>query len=76
MTNMLIAEYSYEEDMQVKQQEAKQEGIQEGILQGVFLSGQIFQMIKKDPDLVNEQISEKLGCNVKDVESVRKMFGI
>lgn len=76
VTNMLIAEYSYEEDMQVKQQEAKQEGIQEGILQGVFLSGQIFQMVKKNPDLVNEQISEKLGCNVKDVESVRKMFGI
>lgn len=29
--NMLIAEYSYEEDIQVKQQEAKQQGREEGI---------------------------------------------
>lgn len=28
--NMLIAEYSYEKDIEVKQQEARQEGIQEG----------------------------------------------
>ncbi len=27
--NMLIAEYSYEEDIQVKQQEAKQQGMEE-----------------------------------------------
>ncbi len=29
--NMLIAEYSYEEDIQVKQQEARQQGIQQGV---------------------------------------------
>ena len=66
--NMLIAEYSYEEDMQVK--------LQEGIWQGITLSADIFQMVKKNPDLTNVQIAEKLGCSVEDVESTRKMFGI
>jgi len=66
--NMLIAEYSYEEDMQVK--------LQEGIWQGITLSADIFQMVKKNPDLANVQIAENLGCSVEDVESTRKMFGI
>ena len=66
--NMLIAEYSYEEDMQVK--------LQEGIWQGITLSADIFQMGKKNPDLANVQIAENLGCSVEDVESTRKMFGI
>ena len=66
--NMLIAEYSYEEDMQVK--------LQEGIWQGITLSADIFQMVKKNPDLTNVQIAESLGCSVEDVESTRKMFGI
>ena len=66
--NMLIAEYSYEEDMQVK--------LQEGIWQGITLSADIFQMVKKNPDLTNVQIAESLGCSVEDVESTRKMFVI
>ena len=66
--NMLIAEYSYEEDMQVK--------LQEGIWQGITLSADIFQMVKKNPDLANVQIAENLGCSVEEVESTRKMFGI
>lgn len=70
--NMLIAEYSYEEDMQVK----LQEGIWQGRREGITLSADIFQMVKKNPDLTNVQIAEKLGCSVEDVESTRKMFGI
>ena len=70
--NMLIAEYSYEEDMQVKQEEAMQQGVQKGII----LSADIFQMVKKNPDLTNVQIAENLGRSVEDVESTRKMFGI
>ena len=70
--NMLIAEYSYEEDIQVKQEEAMQQGIQKGII----LSGKIFQMVKKNLNLTNEQIALKLGCSVEEVESTRKMFGI
>ena len=78
--NMLIAEYSYEEDIQVKQEEARQEGIwqgrREGRQEGIILSADIFQMVKKNPDLTNVQIAENLGCSVEDVESTRKMFGI
>ena len=74
--NMLIAEYSYEEDMQVKQEEARQEGIWQGRREGITLSADIFQMVKKNPDLANVQIAENLGCSVEDVESTRKMFGI
>ena len=77
---MLIAEYSYEEDMQVKQQEAEQqgrrEGRQEGIQEGLLLSGKIFQIARKNPALTNEQIAAEAGCEVQEVESTRKMFGI
>ena len=82
--NMLIAEYSYEEDIQVKQQEARQEGIlqgvqqgiQQGVQQGLILSGKIFQAVRKIPDITNEQIAKNLGCSIEEVESTRKMFGI
>ena len=74
--NMLIAEYSYEEDIQVKQEEARQEGIWQGRREGITLSADIFQMVKKQPDLTNKQIAKNLGCSVEDVESTRKMFGI
>ena len=70
--NMLIAEYSYEEDMQVK----LQEGIWQGRREGITLSADIFQMVKKQPDLTDVHIAESLGCSVEDVESTRKMFGI
>ena len=69
---MLIAEYSYEEDVQVKQQEAEQQGIQKALL----LSGKIFQIARKNPALTNEQIAAEAGCEVQEVESTRKMFGI
>ena len=82
--NMLIGEYSYEEDIQVKQQEAeqqgrregRQEGIQEGMQKGLILSGKIFQIARKNPALTNEQVAEEAGCEVQEVESTRKMFGI
>lgn len=70
--NMLIAEYSYEEDIQVKQQEAKQQGRQEGLI----LSGRIFQTVKSNPNLTDEQIAAEVGCEPEEVESTRKMFGI
>lgn len=86
--NMLIAEYSYEEDIQVKQQEAWQEGVSQGIRQGIrqgisqgmqqglALSGKIFQTVKENPDFSNGQVAKELGCKEEDVESTRKMFGI
>ena len=33
--NMLVAEYSYEEDIKVKQEEAMQEGLSRGLSQGI-----------------------------------------
>lgn len=78
VTNMLIAEYSYEEDIQVKQQEAiqqgRQEGRREGRQEGVILSGKIFQTIKNYPDLTDRQIADEVGCNEETVKNVREMF--
>ncbi len=66
--NMLIAEYSYEKDIQVKQEEAKQEGM--------LLTAMIFRAIKQNPDFTNEQVAEEAGCTVQDVENTRRMFGM
>ena len=74
--NMLIAEYSYEEDILVKQQEAEQQGRTKGRQEGLILSGRIFQTVMNNPDLTNEQIAAEVGCEPEEVESTRKMFGI
>ena len=74
--NMLIAEYSYEEDIQVKQQEAEQQGRTKGRQEGLILSGRIFQTVKSNPNLTNEQIAADVGCEPEEVESTRKMFGL
>lgn len=70
--NMLIAEYSYEEDIEVKQQEARVEGKKEGMI----LSGRIFQRVKETPDHTDKQVADEIGCTIEDVKNVRKMFGI
>lgn len=62
--NMLIAEYSYGEDMQVKQQEA------------IVLSAQIFQTVKRQNDITDEQIAQEVGCTVTEVRNVRRIFNI
>ena len=86
--NMLIAEYSYEKDIQIKQQEARAEGKREGIregkregkregrAEGMLLSARIFQLIKSAPSLTDSQAAEKLGCTPEEVENARKMFEI
>lgn len=70
--NMLIAEYSYEKDIQIKQQEAKQEGRQEGWDKAILLSGRIIDELKRNPLLTSEQIAEKLECAPEIVEELRK----
>lgn len=65
---MLIAEYSYEKDIEVKQQEGRQEGL--------LLSAQIFQAVKRTPDSSDEQIAQDVGCTIEEVQNTRKMFGI
>ncbi len=76
VTNMLIAEYSYEEDIQVKQQEAMQKGWEKGMEKGLILSAQIFKSIQRNPGLTDKQIAETVGCSPNDVESARKAFGL
>ena len=92
VTNMLIAEYSYEEDMQVKQEEAlrigekrgerrgerrgKRKGEKRGKKEGILLSGRIFQAVKENPGYTDEQIAGKAACTVEEVKAVRKMFSI
>ena len=85
---MLIAEYNYEEDMQVKQEEAlrigekrgekrgRKEGKKQGKKEGIFLSGKIFQMVNANPEYTDEQIAEKAACSIEEVKDVRKMFSI
>ena len=81
---MLIAEYSYEKDIQIKQQEAKQEGRQEGRQEGIYegwdkaiiLSGKIIGELKQDPFLTSEQIAEKLGIEPETVEDIRKKLDL
>ena len=70
--NMLIAEYSYEKDIQVKQEEALQLGEKKGII----LSSKVFQAVKENPDFTDEQIAGKVVCTVENVKDVRKMFSI
>ena len=78
--NMLTAEYSYEKDIQVKQWEARMAGMEEGIERGRaeerFILEQIFRLIKKSPDLTDEQVAEALGCTLEEVENMRKIFEI
>lgn len=66
--NMLIAEYSYEKDIQIKQQEARQEGWDKGIL----LSGKILGELRKNSLITNEQIAERIGCPLETVEEIRR----
>lgn len=76
--NMLIAEYSYEEDMQVKQEEAfrigERRGEKRGKKEGIILSGKIFQIVKENPEYTDVQIAEEAACTVREVKDIRKMF--
>ena len=78
--NMLIAEYSYEEDIQVKQEEAlrigEKRGEKRGKREGIILSSKIFQMVKENPGYTDGQIAGKAACTVEEVKAVRKMFSI
>lgn len=83
--NMLIAEYSYEEDMQQeKQVEALHMGEQRDVKcgkreskkEGILLSGKIFQTVKENPGCTDKQIAKKAACTVEEVKDVRKMFSI
>lgn len=66
--NMLVAEYSYEEDIEVKQEEAKQEGVSQGIEQEK--SATVQRMLKMGLfDL--EVIAQAVGLTIDEVTDIR-----
>lgn len=75
--NMLIAEYNYEEDMEVKQEEAfeeglqvgRQQGLQQGMQQGVHLTKKVLQLSAQN---TSPEMIAKL-CEIS-VEKVREIL--
>ena len=59
--NMLIAEYSYEEDIQVKQQEARQQGMALGRQQGMALGRQQGMALGRQQGMIQGTI-----CTLRD----------
>ncbi len=64
MRNMLIAEYDYDTDIKVKQQEAFEDGISQGIEQGVA------QQKAKDEKLLKQTVAQI--TSQKDAEVARQ----
>lgn len=54
------------------QNESRIEGRQEGRL----LAVRIYRESKENPDYSKEQIAEKVGCTVQEVEETLTMFGM
>ena len=76
VVNMLTAEYSYEDDIRVKQQESMMIGEKRGKKKGIILSGKIFKTISENPHATNSQIAQGLNCSTEDVKNVREAFKI
>lgn len=67
VVNMLLAEYSYAEDIQEKSAEAKEEGRMEGIL----ISKRVFQFLTKHPKADDKEVAKACQCTVADVRNLR-----
>ena len=65
---MLAAEYSYEEDIRVKQEEARMEGIEQGIEQGKVET--VHRMLKMGISDF-EMIALSAGLSVDEVTAIR-----
>lgn len=71
--NMLTAEYSYEEDIQVKQLEAEQQGRKEGRALGII---EFALDIGYPNDKIIHMLQEKLGIEVEEAEKyLQKYYG-
>ena len=71
VVNMLLAEYNYETDIQVKQEEAWKEGRQYTLI----LMKKIVRDLKTDPSISNEELARKAGCTVSEAAEIRKALG-
>ncbi len=78
--NMLMAEYSYEKDIQIKQEEARLEGEkrgeQRGEKKGLQLSVRIIQALKEYPLDSDEQIAKRIDCAPDIVKDIRESLDL
>ena len=77
---MLMAEYSYEKDIQIKQEEARLEGEkrgeQRGEKKGLQLSVRIIQALKEYPLDSDEQIAKRIDCAPDIVKDIRESLDL
>lgn len=78
--NMLMAEYSYEKDIQIKQEEARLEGEKRGEKRGekkgLQLSMRIIQALKEYPLDSDEQIAKRIDCAPDIIKDIRKSLNL
>ena len=74
--NMLMAEYSYEKDIQIKQEEARLEGEQRGEKKGLQLSMRIIQALKEYPLDSDEQFAKRIDCAPDIIKDIRKSLNL
>ena len=70
--NMLLTDFSEKKYRKILVEEAIAEGREAGRL----LTIRIFREAKENPEITFEQIAEKVGCTVQEVEDTLKMIGI
>ena len=70
--NMFLTDFSEKKYRKILVEEAIAEGREAGRL----LTIRIFREAKENPEITFEQIAEKVGCTVQEVEDTLKMIGI
>ncbi len=51
-----------------------EKGIEEGRNKMLQLVGRVFTVLRDEPALTNKEIADRLYCNEKDVDTIRKMY--
>ena len=75
--NMLVAEYSYEEDILVKQEEARQEGLSIGLSQGLEQGEfRTLYSLVRDDVMTMELAAARKGLDTKEFQAKLEEFGI
>ncbi len=75
--NMLVAEYSYEEDILVKQEEARQEGLSLGLSQGLEQGEfRTLYSLVCDGVMTMDFAAARKGLDTKEFQAKLKEFGI
>ena len=74
---MLVAEYSYEEDILVKQEEARQEGLSIGLSQGLEQGEfRTLYSLVRDDVMTMELAAARKGLDTKEFQAKLEEFGI